>query len=228
MASIDLPPELWPLIFEHATSIPGLFDVSPMSPIVDQPRVWLLYKTALHADIMKTKKAFVLVCRSWRNIAMRLLSEHIQIHRFETFKRFEDVLTLSPDHALSRSYTKRLDIFFDMPRKLPTLGEKRDYTVFNRIPSMFPNVRIFDFWIGFDFPDSCLGVLPKFDHLQSLSSRNSFLDVPFNIDRLLLRHPPSLIHLQALELEVCIPRVTHIGPVPHCGWCRSSNFIRCL
>jgi hypothetical protein len=217
MASIDLPPELWMLIFEHATFIPGLFDVSPMSPIVDQPRAWLLYDKALRADIMKTKKALVIVCRSWQNSARKLLWEHIQISRFDTWKRLEDVLTLSPEQELLRSYTKRLDIVFNTPRHPPTRGEKRDYTVFNRIPSMFQNVRIFDLGIEVNLPDDYLSVLPKFDHLQSLSMRNGPLDATFTVISLVLRLLPTLRHIQAFELEISVAGYEEEEDDPHWG-----------
>jgi hypothetical protein len=111
MFSAYLPAELWIVVFEHASHVPGLFDVSSLDPLENEVRAWSHHETYQIIQAISTKNVLVQVCKLWRNAGIHLLYEHIFVSRPSTWRLFKRMLKRRMhDHPLS-CYTKRIDLY---------------------------------------------------------------------------------------------------------------------
>ncbi|KAF4597879.1 F-box domain-containing protein [Pleurotus pulmonarius] len=112
-----LPDEIWLEIFEFATYLHHAKTIAPL-PAFTPARI---STNAMAANTpyltMRTKNALVLVCKSWRRIALRLLFEHISIPSLRRAKLVFNVLRNSCEtdsaHLGYRygQWTRHLEIF---------------------------------------------------------------------------------------------------------------------
>jgi hypothetical protein len=87
MAS-QMPPELWLIVFRHATIIPGLFNTCSEPPCGDDLRSLDTPPGSPESyDTMRTKRNLVLVCKRWNTLGLAYL--------------FEDVAIFSPDNGIA-------------------------------------------------------------------------------------------------------------------------------
>ncbi|KAI0267876.1 hypothetical protein BC834DRAFT_63090 [Gloeopeniophorella convolvens] len=107
-----IPSELWCLIFEFATDVPGAFDPDVLDPF-DHPTTELAYLdrptellAALHATI-PTRSAIVCVCRSWHALATPLLYRAALISKPCTLHLLAGILEDKPELG---AHIRRLDI----------------------------------------------------------------------------------------------------------------------
>jgi hypothetical protein len=73
-----LPPEIWRVIFNLVTEIPGLLDVSPLPPLSDELRSFR-YDHTLDRGRLMARHALPRVCRLWWNLAIEILYEYVYI-----------------------------------------------------------------------------------------------------------------------------------------------------
>jgi hypothetical protein len=69
-----LPPELWRLIFAHATAAPGVLDLTPLPPLSNEKRAFNYFPDAsIGFSALRTKRNLILVCKSWQSLALEFL-----------------------------------------------------------------------------------------------------------------------------------------------------------
>ena len=92
---VDLPPELWLEIFQFSTYVHREASIVPLDPFA--PRHISTNALAPNSPSMawRTKLSLVLVCRSWREIAMPLLYRYIVIRSPSRANTLLDVLRSS-------------------------------------------------------------------------------------------------------------------------------------
>ncbi|KAK0492087.1 hypothetical protein EDD18DRAFT_520786 [Armillaria luteobubalina] len=139
--SIELPPEIWALIFDWTTHVPEAYDpdclprsfTHPPSKAQDQDR----------KKSLRSRSSLVRVCKAWSVLASRNLFEHIIIAKDKHILPLRNALLRSryepkcsgTSHHLG-CYTKRLDISFksgDIDKAITDLGD---------IIRRFPNLSI--------------------------------------------------------------------------------------
>jgi hypothetical protein len=77
-----LPPELWRLIFAHATAVPSVLDLTPLPPLSNEKRAFNYFPDAgIGFSALRTKRNLILVCKSWRSIALEFLYTFVWLWR---------------------------------------------------------------------------------------------------------------------------------------------------
>ncbi|KAK0473988.1 hypothetical protein IW261DRAFT_1569356 [Armillaria novae-zelandiae] len=137
--SVELPPEIWALVFDWATHVPGAYDpdclprsfTHPPSKAQDQDR----------KKSLRSRSSLVRVCKAWSGLALKNLFEHIVIASDpDTLSLCNTLLRSRDDAESSRTdhhlgcYTKRLDISFQ------TDNINKDITDLGDIIRCFPNL----------------------------------------------------------------------------------------
>ena len=87
-----LPFELWGRILRLATSNPSkhmLHDDHILEPDFCKPNI----RASYYFDSRKTKRAVVLVCKTWHSIAIKFLYEDVWLSNFDRLKALKDNLT---------------------------------------------------------------------------------------------------------------------------------------
>ncbi|KAI0267873.1 hypothetical protein BC834DRAFT_842513 [Gloeopeniophorella convolvens] len=115
LPSIDpphIPSELWCLIFEFATDVPGAFDPDVLDPF-DHPSTEVAHLddpteplAALRATI-STRSAIVCVCRSWNALAIPLLYRTVYLSKPRTLRLLAGILKDKPELG---AHVRRLDV----------------------------------------------------------------------------------------------------------------------
>ncbi|PBK62967.1 hypothetical protein ARMSODRAFT_559283 [Armillaria solidipes] len=129
--SVELPPEIWALIFDWTTYVPGAYDpdylpqsfTNPPSKSQNQDR----------KKSLRSSSRLVRVCKVWSVLALKNLFEHIIIAKDTHILSLRNTLLRSRDDAESSStgfhlgcYTKRLDISFkasEINKAITDLGD---------------------------------------------------------------------------------------------------------
>ena len=113
----DLPPEIWLIIFDHATYVPGTLipEIYEYSGTLGQ--CFSRYHRPLIRRALVTKRSLVRVCRQWWLLAIPFLYKSIFIGRGRCLSSLAITLALSvggkgvlPSTRPLGSYTERLDI----------------------------------------------------------------------------------------------------------------------
>lgn len=113
----ELPPEIWLIIFDHATYVPGTFipEIYEYSSTLGQ--CFNRYHRPLIRRALVTKRSLVRVCRQWWLLAMPFLYKSIFIGRGRCLSSLAITLASSvggkavlPGTRPLGSYTERLDI----------------------------------------------------------------------------------------------------------------------
>ncbi|KAK7018837.1 hypothetical protein R3P38DRAFT_3199945 [Favolaschia claudopus] len=108
----DLPLELWLEIFQWSTYVYGATTIGGMDPFILQrsPRDIMGANTPIVS--MRTKCALVLVCRSWRRIAIQILYQHIVIRSPSRAALILQVLRDSYSDKSNYGYwTRHIEVF---------------------------------------------------------------------------------------------------------------------
>jgi hypothetical protein len=76
-----LPPEIWRFIFRLSTAIePFILDTSPIPPLTNEMRAFKYdFDNSMGAHALRTKRTLILVCKTWRHLALEYLYEFIWI-----------------------------------------------------------------------------------------------------------------------------------------------------
>ncbi|KAF8629896.1 hypothetical protein AX15_003252 [Amanita polypyramis BW_CC] len=91
----DLPPELWLEIFQFSTYVHREASIVPLDPFAPRHVSTNVMASNSPSITLKTKLSLVLVCRSWREIAMPLLYRYVAIRSPSRANRLLDVLRTS-------------------------------------------------------------------------------------------------------------------------------------
>ncbi|KDQ55778.1 hypothetical protein JAAARDRAFT_59743 [Jaapia argillacea MUCL 33604] len=165
---VDLPLEVWLLIFKYATYIPEATNVSPMDPF----QRGIVSNGAMSTNTpvlsMRTKCTLVGVCRAWRSLATELLFEFIPIRSharsvmiLSTLKcgvPRKDGVPLAPGMSKYGRWTKHIEI------SAAARGGK-SIRFFENIYQIFqhcPNVRILTMTWASSLPAGLLSAIPQF------------------------------------------------------------------
>jgi hypothetical protein len=113
----ELPPEIWLIIFDHATYVPGTFIPEIYEYSGTLGHCFNRYHHPLIRRALVTKRSLVRVCRQWWLLAIPFLYKSIFIGRGRCLSSLAITLALSvggkgvlPGTRPLGSYTKRLDI----------------------------------------------------------------------------------------------------------------------
>jgi hypothetical protein len=113
-----IPPELWLVILQISTWVPGVLEPDIYLTSDEPRRVVTRQQQRLLKDSLVTKRYIVRVCKQWRTMATPFLYESIIIGRGRTLSSLCSALVdsrrktnhSSPDHHPLGWYTKRLDV----------------------------------------------------------------------------------------------------------------------
>ncbi|OJA19897.1 hypothetical protein AZE42_07025 [Rhizopogon vesiculosus] len=112
-----LPSELWLVIFDLATYVPGIFIPEIFEYSVTLGRIFNRYHHPLIRRALVTKRSLVRVCKQWWHLATPFLYRSIIIGRGRCLASLASALALStggkgvlPGERPLGSYTERLDI----------------------------------------------------------------------------------------------------------------------
>ncbi|KAK0210163.1 hypothetical protein DFS33DRAFT_260605 [Desarmillaria ectypa] len=129
--SVELPPEIWALIFDLVTQVPGAYDPDCLALAFTHPPSKLQIQETRKSLLSRPK--LVRVCKIWSVFALKNLYEHITIVKATSIHSLHNTLMRSRDNAESSStiphlgcYTKRLDICLrtsDINKTITDLGD---------------------------------------------------------------------------------------------------------
>ncbi|KAK2464187.1 hypothetical protein APHAL10511_003644 [Amanita phalloides] len=118
---VDLPPELWLEIFQFCTHVHREASIVPLDPFAPRHVSTNVMAPNSPSMSLRTKLSLVLVCRSWREIAMPLLYRYVVIRSPSRANALLDVLRSSfrrtkimDKHATLGGYgywTKHIEIY---------------------------------------------------------------------------------------------------------------------
>jgi hypothetical protein len=204
-----LPSEIWRIIHRLATNIyaEGFYDPSPLPPLSESSdRSWDDHNWVSAVDAKKNpaisaRRAFALVSRSWNEVAIPLLYEHVVIRSPEMLSSV--VIPLSSGQSgevgqehLPTWHTKRLEILYTSSHPGSPLAPDPDETQIRNMSALLtscPNLLILHFATGQDWSESSL----SFQHCNLRHLRwNSNCSA-----RPILKWLPSLPALQVLEIR---------------------------
>ncbi|KAG7453111.1 uncharacterized protein BT62DRAFT_46819 [Guyanagaster necrorhizus] len=125
---VGLPPEIWQLIFDWTTQVPGAYDPDCLA--------WSFTHPPSKSHIQDTKKSLrsrsrlVRVCKLWNVLALKNLFEHITIVNDASILSLRKVLVQSREDAETGHhlgcYTKRLDVCFKTNNVNKTITDLSD------------------------------------------------------------------------------------------------------
>ncbi|TFY57687.1 hypothetical protein EVG20_g8438, partial [Dentipellis fragilis] len=136
------PPEIWLLIFEHATFVPYALNTnvddpfaSPGAPIDPESQTQQKLQAAL-----ATKRSLVLVCKRWHDLATPILYEAVAAQSDHSLQCLRDTVVemshlSSTGTPVPRPRIRRFDLFrWQTERRKPSVRLLAD--IFSRMPDL--------------------------------------------------------------------------------------------
>ncbi|KAK0455177.1 uncharacterized protein EV420DRAFT_1554545 [Desarmillaria tabescens] len=190
--SVELPPEIWSLIFDLATQVPGAYDPDCLAlAFTHPPSKFQIQETK---KSLSSRSRLIRVCKLWSIFALKNLFEHITVVRDASIVSLRDKLVRSREDAGTGHhlgcYTKRLDI------SLKTSDINKTITNLSDIIRCLPNLSFIKIFLN-----NTNRPVSRFNHGRD----NTAVPDPF-LDALCLSCPS----LQVLEI---LPRSSFY--IPH-------------
>lgn len=207
-----LPPEIWTLIFRHATLVPDLTSTDLCNygmgdPINCQQR-------KLHKRSLRTKQILVRVCKTWYTSAIRFLNEAVLLGRGKSLASLHKGLQRSHRSSIDSDtgelplgwWTKRLDVAM----RDSTNDAKSDMVLVGRIVAMLPNLSILTFNVRGH------GYFPAYGGLQTLPSSILQSTSPENLN-VVYWHSPHILPTAEDWVKLLSSR-PHLRSMSDFGW----------